>query len=388
MIERKLRMGMFGGGGAAMIGPIHLRAALMENDIELVCGCFSRNYQTSLETGKKWHIPENRIYRDFKEMMEKEALLPEGERMDFVSIVAHNKYHYEPAAMALDKGFDVVLEKPMTFSLEEALKLKKKVEETGRILALTHTYSAYPAVKEMKSRIAEGQLGKLRRIYVEYTQGWLSQRIELEGGNNAGWRTDPKQSGKGGCLGDIATHAWHLSEYITGEKVVELCAELHTFAEGRPIDDDCAALLHYTNGVLGVLHSTQIAVGEENRLDIRIYGEKGGFEWHQQDPNTLIVKWPGRPAEIVRTGNGYMGASAKWNTRTPGGHPEGYIEAFANIYRNFTKTVYARAENKTPQPEYLDFPNVYDGVRGLQFIETMFASGYSNEGKWVKWVEE
>ena len=299
MIDRKLRMGMIGGGGSAMIGPIHLRAALMENDIELVCGCFSRNYQTSLDTGKKWHVAENRIYRDYKEMLEKEALLPKEERMDFVSIVTPNKYHYEPAALALDKGFDVVLDKPMTFSLEEALKLQEKVEKTGRILALTHTYSAYPAVKEMKSRIAAGQLGKLRRVYVEYTQGWLSKRIELEGGNNAGWRTDPKLSGKGGCVGDIGTHAWHLSEYITGEKVVELCAELNTFAEGRPIDDDIAALLRYTNGVHGVLHATQIAVGEENRLDIRIYGEKGGFEWHQHDPNTLLVKWPDRPVEIV-----------------------------------------------------------------------------------------
>ena len=240
----------------------------------------------------------------------------------------------------------------------------------------------------MKTRISDGQLGKLRRIYVEYTQGWLSQRIELEGGNNAGWRTDPTQSGKGGCVGDIGTHAWHLSEYITGEKVTELCAELNTFAEGRPIDDDAAAFLHYTNGVCGVLHSTQIATGEENRLTIRIYGEKGGFEWHQMEPNTLIARWADRPAEISRTGNGYMSPLAKWNTRTPGGHPEGYIEAFANIYRNFSKTIRAKANGETPKPEYLDFPNVYDGVRGLQFIETMVASGYNTDKKWVKWIEQ
>lgn len=371
-----------------MIGPVHLRAALMENDIELVCGCFSRNYQTSLTTGKAWFVPEERIYRDYKEMLEKEALLPKGERMDFVAIVTPNKVHYEQAALALDKGFDVVLDKPMTFSLEEALKLQEKVEKTGLTLALTHTYSGYPAVKEMKTRIAEGQLGKLRRIYVEYTQGWLSRRIELEGGNNAGWRTDPNQSGKGGCVGDIGTHAWHLSEYVTGEKVTELCAELNAFVEGRPIDDDAAAFLHYTNGVKGVLHATQIAAGEENRLAIRVYGEKGGFEWHQMEPNTLIARWADRPAEIIRTGNGYMGDLAKWNTRVPGGHPEGYIEAFANIYRNFAKTVRAKAAGETPLPEYLDFPNVYDGVRGLQFIETMVASGYNKEGKWVKWVEK
>ena len=388
MTGRKLRMGMIGGGGNAMIGPIHLRAALMENDIELVCGCFSRNYQTSLTTGQAWHVPEERIYHDYKEMLEKEAALPKGERMDFVAIVTPNKVHYEQAALALDLGFDVVLDKPMTFSLEEALKLQEKVEKTGLTLALTHTYSAYPAVKEMKTRIAEGQLGKLRRVYVEYTQGWLSRRIELEGGNNAGWRTDPNQSGKGGCVGDIGTHAWHLSEYITGEKVVELCAELNTFVEGRPIDDDAAAFLHYTNGVKGVLHATQIATGEENRIVIRVYGEKGGFEWHQMEPNTLIARWADRPAEIIRTGNGYMGDLAKWNTRTPGGHPEGYIEAFANIYRNFTKTLQAKAAGETPLPEYLDFPNVYEGVRGLQFIETMVASGYNKDGKWVKWIEK
>lgn len=388
MKERKLRMGMIGGGGNAMIGPIHLRAALMENDIELVCGCFSRNYQTSLATGRAWYVPEERIYRDYKEMLEKEASLPKGERMDFVAIVTPNKVHYEQAALALDLGFDVVLDKPMTFSLDEALRLQQKVEKTGLTLALTHTYSGYPAVKEMKTRIAEGQLGKLRRVYVEYTQGWLSQRIELEGGNNAGWRTDPNQSGKGGCVGDIGTHAWHLSEYITGERVTELCAELNTFVEGRPIDDDAAAFLHYTNGLCGVLHATQIATGEENRLAIRVYGEKGSFEWHQMEPNTVTARWGDRPAEIIRTGNGYMGSLAKWNTRTPGGHPEGYIEAFANIYRNFAKTVRAKAAGETPLPEYLDFPNVSDGVRGLQFIETMVASGYSRDGKWVKWIEK
>ena len=381
-------MGMIGGGGNAMIGPVHLRAALMENDIELVCGCFSRNYQTSLATGQAWHVPEGRIYRDYKEMLEKEAALPKGERMDFVAIVTPNKVHYEQAALALDLGFDVVLDKPMTFSLEEALKLQEKVEKTGLTLALTHTYTGYPAVKEMKSRIAAGQLGKLRLVDVEYLQGWLSRRIELEGGNNAGWRTDPNQSGKGGCVGDIGTHAWHLSEYITGQRVTELCAELSAFVEGRPIDDDATALLHFTGGLHGVLHASQVATGQENGLAIRISGELGSFEWHQMEPNTIIARWADRPAEIIRTGNGYMGALAQWNTRVPGGHPEGYIEAFANIYRNFSKTLRAKAAGETPRPEYLDFPNVNDGVRGLQFIETMVASGYNKENKWVKWVEE
>lgn len=385
MANRKLRMGMIGGGGNAMIGPIHLRAALMDNDIELVCGCFSRNYQTSLSTGEAWHVAPERIYRDYREMMEREAALPLGERMDFVAIVTPNRVHYEQAAMALDMGFDVVLDKPMTFSLDEALRLEEKVRQTGRTLALTHTYSAYPAIKEMKSRIAEGQLGRLRLVYVEYTQGWLSERIELLGGNNAGWRTDPSQAGKGGCVGDIGTHAWHLAEYVTGLEVEELCAELSTVVEGRPNDDNIAALLHFTGGVHGVLHATQVAAGEENRIVLRVYGERGGIEWAQQEPNTLFVRWADRPAEIVRTGNGYMSPLAKWNTRTPGGHPEGYIEAFANIYRNFVHTLRAKAAGETPCPEYLDFPTARDGVRGLQFIKTMVASGYADEPKWVKW---
>lgn len=385
MANRKLRMGMIGGGGNAMIGPIHLRAALMDNDIELVCGCFSRNYQTSLSTGEAWHVAPERIYHDYREMMEREAALPLGERMDFVAIVTPNRVHYEQAALALDMGFDVVLDKPMTFSLDEALRLEEKVRQTGRTLALTHTYSAYPAIKEMKSRIAEGQLGRLRLVYVEYTQGWLSERIELLGGNNAGWRTDPSQAGKGGCVGDIGTHAWHLAEYVTGLEVEELCAELSTVVEGRPNDDNIAALLHFTGGVHGVLHATQVAAGEENRIVLRVYGERGGIEWAQQEPNTLIVRWADRPAEIVRTGNGYMSPLAKWNTRTPGGHPEGYIEAFANIYRNFVHTLRAKAAGESPRPEYLDFPTARDGVRGLQFIETMVASGYADEPKWVKW---
>ncbi len=389
MKERKLRMGMIGGGGNAFIGPIHLRAAIMENDIELVCGCFSRTYETSLATGKKWFVPENRIYPTYQEMLEKEAQLPESERMDFVAIVTPNKFHFEQAYMALDKGFNVVLDKPMTFSLDEAIKLRDKVEETGLVFALTHTYTAFPAMKEIKRRIQAGSLGKLRRVCVEYLQGWLSERIELLGGNNAGWRTDPKLSGKGGCLGDIATHAWHLCEYATGLKVTELCAELHTFVEGRPIDDDAAAFLHFEQGVTGTLHATQIAVGEENDIHIRIYGEKGGLIWREQEPNTIIATWTGRPAEVIRIGSGhqYLDSWARFNTRTPGGHPEGYIEAFSNIYRNFALTVRAKKAGETPKPEWLDFPTVHEGLRGMQFIETMFESNKS-DGKWTKWIEK
>ena len=387
MRHRKLRMGMVGGGSDAFIGAIHRRAALMENDVDLVCGCFSINPEISLSSGRSYHLPDDRIYGTYKEMFEKEALLPEGERMDFVSIVTPNHFHFEPAMMALESGIHVVLDKPMTFSLEEAKLLQQKVEETGLVLALTHVYSGYPAVKEMKARIARGDLGKLRRLYVEYPQGWLAERIELLGGNNAGWRTDPKQSGKAGCIGDIGTHAWHLSEYVTGQKVVELCAELSTFVPGRPIDDDGAAFLHYDGGLKGVLTASQIAIGEANNISFRVYGEKGGMEWRQMDPNYLILKWGNKPKETIDIGsNTFLGDLALWNTRTPAGHPEGFFEAFANIYRNFTLTVMALRNGEEPTENMLDFPNVYDGVRGMQFIETMVAAGWSNDKKWVQWI--
>ncbi|MGP1420117.1 MAG: Gfo/Idh/MocA family protein [Tannerella sp.] len=389
MRNRKLRMGMIGGGINAFIGSIHRCAALMDNEIELVCGCFSRNEETSRQSGRSLYLPDNRVYGNYREMIMQEALLPEEERMDFVAIVTPNKDHYEPAVMSLDAGFDVVLDKPMTFSLEEARSLQQKVKETGRLLALTHTYSGYPAVKEAKARIARGDLGKIRRVYVEYIQGWLTDRVELLGNNNAVWRTDPLQSGKAGCIGDIGTHAWHLSEYITGLRVTELCAELKTFATGRQLDDDGAALLHYDNGATGVLIATQIAAGEENNITVRVYGEKGGLEWRQMEPNTLYAKWPDRPTEEIRVGSGFSGLRdvTRWNTRTPGGHPEGYIEAFANIYRNFARTLRARAAGETPREKWLDFPTVDDGLRGMQFIETMVASAHNNDGKWQPWID-
>ena len=379
---------MVGGGITGFIGAIHLRAALMENMVELVCGCFSSNPEVSKESGRFYFVPENRIYSTYQEMFEKEMELSEDERMDFVVIVTPNKYHFEPAMMALESGIHVVLDKPMTFSLEEAKALQKKVEETGLTLALTHVYSGYPAVKEAKARIAEGKIGKLRRVYVEYTQGWLSKRIEILGGNNAGWRTDPARTGKAGTMGDVGTHAWHLAEYITGLKVEEICADLRTFVEGRPVDDDGAALLRFENGVAGVLMATQIATGEANNIRVRVYGEKGGMEWRQMDPNRLILRWEDRPTEELYMGsNEYMSDLARWNTRTPAGHPEGFIEAFANIYRNFALTVMAKRKGEAPDEKMLDFPTVYDGVRGMQFVETMVASGSAHDNKWQKWID-
>ncbi|WP_372933509.1 Gfo/Idh/MocA family protein [Mariniphaga sediminis] len=382
-MNRKLRMGMVGGGTDAFIGAIHRLAAFMDNQIEMVCGCFSVNPEISRSSGKLYYLPENRVYETYQEMFEKEAQLSEGERMDFVSIVTPNFVHFDPAMMALENGFHVVIDKPITFTLDEALKLKEKLDETGLTLALTHTYSGYPAVKHAKQMIANGELGKVRKVFVEYPQGWLSAKVEDQGNAQASWRTDPKKSGKAGCMGDIGTHAHHLAEYVTGLRVTELCAELNILVPNRMLDDDGAALLRFENGARGVLMATQIAAGEENGIKIRVYGEKGGLEWYQQEPNSLIVKWLDKPTQILRVGTSMNSAIAAHNTRTPGGHPEGYLEAFANIYRNFAMTVMAKMDGKEPTPEMLDFPGIEDGIRGMQFIDTVVKAGYDDSIKWV-----
>ncbi len=382
MMNRKLRMGMVGGGSDAFIGAIHRLAAFMDGQIELVCGCFSINPEISVSSGKSYYLPENRVYKSYQEMFEAEVKLPEGDRMDFVTIVTPNFAHFGPAMMALENGFNVVIDKPITFTLDEALQLQAKLQETGLLLALTHTYSGYPAVKHAKQMVAEGLFGKIRKVYVEYPQGWLSAKVEDSGNAQASWRTDPKRSGKAGAMGDIGTHAHHLAEYITGLKTTELCAELNVFVPGRMLDDDGAVLLRFDSGAKGVLMATQIAAGEENALKIRVYGEKGGLEWAQHEPNTLIVKWTNKPTEIYRVGTS-MGTAAAANTRTPGGHPEGYLEAFANIYRNFSFTLRAKMNGEQPKPEWLDFPGVDDGIRGMQFIDAVVEAGYNDDVKWV-----
>ena len=388
MAKGKIKMGMVGGGTDAFIGAIHRLAALMDNQIELVCGCFSVDPEISKESGKLYFLPEERVYESYKEMFEKEAQLPEDDRMDFVSIVTPNFVHFDPAMMALDKGFHVVLDKPITFTLDEAVQLKKKIDSSGLTFALTHTYSGYPAVKHAKKMIADGALGKIRKVYVEYPQGWLSSNVEDMGNAQASWRTDPKRSGKAGCMGDIGTHAHHLAEYMTSLKVTELCAELNVFVPNRQLDDDGAALLRFDNGARGVLIATQVAAGEENDIKIRIYGEKGGLEWAQMEPNSLTMKWPNAPMQVLRVGTSMDSEIAAHNTRTPGGHPEGYLEAFANIYRNFSLTIRARANGDEPTAEMLDFPGVEDGIRGMQFIDAVVSAGYNDEVKWVKFGEE
>ncbi len=385
-MNRKLRLGMVGGGKDAFIGAIHRLAANMDGLIELCCGALSINPEIARASGNELFLHPDRIYLTYEEMIKAEAARPEGDRMDFVTIVTPNFAHFAPAMMALDHGFHVVIEKPITFTLDEAIQLKKKLDETGLILALTHTYSGYPMVKQAKAMVQEGALGKIRKVYVEYPQGWLSKLSEREGNAQAAWRTDPKKSGKSGSMGDIGTHAAHLAEYISGLQISHVCADLTTFVEGRLLDDDGNVLLRFENGATGVLMASQIAAGEENALKIRVYGEKGGIEWNQQEPNTLLVKWLDQPTQILRAGAGYtdrLAKAATANCRTPGGHPEGYLEAFANIYRNFALTLSARIDGREPTAENLDFPRVDDGIRGMAFIDNVVASANS-ETKWTE----
>jgi predicted dehydrogenase len=381
-MNRKLRMGMIGGGRNAFIGAVHRIAANMDGLIELVCGAFSSNPENARQSGKDLFLPATRVYSSYEEMIEKESKLPDTQRMDFVVIVTPNHAHFAPAMLALEKGFHVVIEKPMTFSLKEALQLKKKVRETGLLLCLTHTYAGYPMVKQARQMVKEGVFGKIRKIYVEYPQGWLSRLSEKDGSKQAEWRTDPTRSGKAGAMGDIGTHAAHLAEYISGLQIKQLCADLSIMVEGRALDDDGNVLLRFDNGATGTLVASQVAAGEENALKIRVYGENGGLEWAQQEPNTLLVKWLDQPTQIYRAGQGYLSSFAKHNTRTPGGHPEGYLEAFGNLYRNFALTLSARLEGRQPSPEELDFPSVEEGVRGMAFIENVIRSNESLE-KWT-----
>lgn len=382
MVTRKLRMGMIGGGPGAFIGAVHRIAASIDGEIQLVCGSFSSDPEKSKQAGESLGLTPNRIYGSYKEMIRRESELPANERMDFVSIVTPNHVHFEPARLALENGFHVVLDKPMTFDLEEAKKLQDIVERTQLSFCLTHTYTGYPMIKEARQQVLSGKFGKIRKVYVEYPQGWLSNFLEGSDQKQASWRTDPAKSGMAGAMGDIGTHAFNLAEYVSGLQTTSICADINIVVEGRKLDDDGAVLLKYNNGASGVLFATQVAAGEENNVRVRVYGEKGGIEWKQEDANTLLVKWLDKPVEVWRAGTGYLSGHATQNCRTPAGHPEGYLEAFANHYRNFARTVKARISGEEPRTEWLDFPGVTDGVRGMAFITNVIRSGKSND-KWI-----
>ncbi|MCU0388008.1 MAG: Gfo/Idh/MocA family oxidoreductase [Chitinophagaceae bacterium] len=380
-MRKSLRMGMVGGGPDAFIGAVHRIAARMDGMISLVCGSFSSDPQKSKVAGELLELSQDRVYPDYKTMIEKESALPENERMDFISIVTPNHVHFEPAKLALEAGFDVVIDKPVTFSLEEAKQLKQIIDSTGRVFALTHTYTGYPMVKQAKEIVASGKLGTIRKVYVEYLQGWLYNKLEDSNQKQAAWRTDPKRSGKAGCMGDIGTHAFNLAEYVTGQKVTSLCANLNTVVPGRLLDDDGAVLLCFDNGATGTLMASQVCTGAENNIRIRVFGDQAGLEWQQEDCNSLTVYHPDGPRQVWRTGTGYAGGLAVHNTRTPAGHPEGYLEAFANIYRNAVQVMLARRNNIEPVGASSDFPGIEEGVRGMAFVENVVAASGSSE-KW------
>ena len=377
-------MGMVGGGRGAFIGGVHRIAAAIDQQIELVCGAFSSDPEKSRLSGEDFFLPADRVYGSYEEMILTEKTLPEGERMDFVSIVTPNHVHFGPAKLALQNGFHVVCDKPLAFNVDEARQLVELVRESGLIFALTHNYTGYPMVKQARAMVQEGKLGKIRKVVVEYPQGWLADKKEDGDNKQADWRTDPSKSGMGGAMGDIGTHAENLAEYVSGLKITEVCADLTSFVEGRRLDDDANILLHFDNGAKGVLHCSQIAVGEENGLNIRVWGETGGLEWHQQEPNTLVYKRHEQPAILYRTGVGELSEAARAAQRVPpAGHPEGYLEAFANIYKNFAATVRARMDGREPTDVERDFPTVEDGLRGMRFVEVVVENSRSGE-KWSR----
>lgn len=381
-MAKKMRLGMVGGSLDAFIGDVHRKAAFLDGNFDLVCGAFSSDPDKSKETGNSLGLDENRVYGSYSEMFDAERKLPENQRMEAVSIVTPNHVHFDPATRALDNGFHVIIDKPLAFSIEEAEELQKMVESTGLMLALTHTYTGYPMIKEAKHLVASGQIGDIRKIYVEYPQGWLATPLEQEGNKQASWRTDPEKSGQGGAVGDIGTHAANLAEYVSGLTLTKVCADVNIVVKNRRLDDDSAALLKFDNGASGVLMATQVATGEENDLKLRVYGEKGGFEWTHTNPNTLLYKPLDEPAQILRAGTGYLSDLAQKNTRLPAGHPEGYLEAFANIYMAFYDAVRDHQNGVLKPVEEYDFPTVTDGVLGMKFVSAMIESGKS-ESKWI-----
>lgn len=380
--SQKLKIGLIGGGPGSFIGAIHLNGAMMDGMFELAAGAFSSNPEKSKQRGEELMLDPDRVYANYDEMFAKELELPESERIDVVVIVTPNNVHFDPAVKALKYGFHVALDKPLTLNYTEAKELYHIVNASEKRFLLTHTYSGYPMIKQAKQMIAEGQIGKVRKVYVEYPQGWLWKLLESENNKQAEWRTDPKRNGLAGCIGDIGTHAFHLAEYVSGEKVTAICADLYIKVEGRPIDDDGVVLMRFENGASGVLMASQTDTGSESNLRVRVYGEKGGLEWEQELNNTLIARWPDAPDQILRAGTGYLGSLTNENIRTPAGHPEGYIEAFANLYRNFARCIYSDRAGEAPKPEWEDYPGIEDGIRGMAFIDQVLKSNGSD----VKWT--
>lgn len=381
-LQRKLKFGQIGGGRDSFIGAVHRRAAISDGFTEFVAGALSSDPGKAKLSGQDLLLPPERNYGTWQEMLEKESKLPEGERMDYVSIVTPNHAHFEPALAFVEAGFNVVLDKPMVHSSEQAQRLIEAVEKHGVVFGVTHNYTGYPMVKEARDWVQQGKLGDLRKVVVEYPQGWLMNKIEDEGAKQAEWRTDPARSGIAGAVGDIGSHCENLVSYITGLEIAELCADLTTFVPGRRLDDDANVLLRFKGGAKGVLWVSQIAAGEENHLTIRAYGTKGGLFWDQEHPNQLRFIPPSGPVQIYSRANGVFCAAAARATHLPSGHPEAFFEAFGNIYMNIGDTIRAKLEGRAPSELEVDFPTVYDGARGVKFIEKVVES--SKQGGWLK----
>jgi predicted dehydrogenase len=383
-LNRKLRMGMVGGGRGAFIGSVHRMAASLDGRIQLVAGAFSSNPEKSKASGEDFFLDPSRVYSSYAEMAEKEAALPDDQRIDFVSIVARNDLHFDVAKSFLEAGINVICEKPLAFSLEQGKELRAIVEKSGKVFALTHNYTGYPMVKEARAMVKAGKLGRILKIIAEYPQGYAITALnEQEDGAISNWRMDPSVSGVSNCIGDIGSHAENLAKYITGLEIEELAAELTTFIPGRPLDDDGNMLVRYKGGAKGVLYASQISTGDENNINIRVYGTEASIEWYQEHPNELIVKFAEQPRQIHRRGNVYNGEACAANTRLPFGHPEAFIEAFANVYLGAADAIADEVEGNYKGAENYDFPTVDDGVEGMAFIEAAVASSKNNSA-WTK----
>ncbi|MDA7885142.1 Gfo/Idh/MocA family oxidoreductase [bacterium] len=383
-LNRKLRMGMVGGGRGAFIGSVHRMAAALDGKIQLVAGAFSSDPEKSRLSGEDFMLAPSRVYSSYEEMAEKESALPEDERIDFVSIVARNDLHYEVSKTFLEAGFNVICEKPLAFSHEQGVQLANVVEASGKVFALTHNYTGYPMVKEARAMVADGKLGRILKIVAEYPQGYAITALhDEEDGAISNWRMDPGVSGVSNCIGDIGSHVENLARYITGLEIDELAAELTTFIPGRPLDDDGNLLIRYKGGAKGVLYASQISTGDENNLNIRVYGTEASLEWHQEHPNELTVKFAEQPRQIHRRGNVYNGEVCGKYTRLPFGHPEAFIEAFANVYLGAAEAIADEVSGAYSGPDGYDFPSVADGVEGMAFIEAAVNSS-KNNAAWTK----
>ena len=380
-MDRRMRIGMVGGGKDAFIGGVHRIALRLDGNYELVAGSFSSNFDNSKETGKDLGLAEDRIYETYQEMAEKESARSDG--IHVVAIVTPNHLHVPIAKIFAEKGIHIICDKPLALSSEEAIELKNIVENNKIIFALTHNYTGYPMVRHARSLIQKNDLGSIRVVQAEYPQDWLTTKAEDSGLKQAEWRTDPKRSGDGGCIGDIGTHAFNLIRFITGLEVDELSADIHTFVKGRLLDDNAQIMLRFKGGAKGAIWSSQVAVGNENNLKIRVFGENGGLEWRQEDPNYLYYTKFGHPTQKITRGSGSASEEANDVTRIPPGHPEGYLEGFANIYSDVYKRLFAQTNKQNYDQSNDCYPTIYDGVEGMRFIETVLESN-NNNSKWVE----